>query len=125
MNPNPKPSPRDEEIDAFLRRNYRDTTPEFEKRWVDLKRQLRSEPAVRRPAPWLWWLGALTVGATAVALLVTAPRRSPPLTPDSGPSPALAELFAMDTVLSRGTALLDGENRDALLHLPTQPKLQN
>jgi hypothetical protein len=37
-------------------------------------------------------------------------------------SPALAELFPMDAVLGRATALLDAENRDALLHLPTQPQ---
>lgn len=125
MNPKLLPPPGDDEIDALLRRGYRDTTPEFEKRWVDLKRELRSAPAVRRPVPRWWWLGVLTAAAAAVALLLTVPRRSAPPTPDAGPSPALAELFAMDAVLSRGTALLDGENRDALLHLPPKAQLQN
>jgi hypothetical protein len=38
------------------------------------------------------------------------------------PSPALVELFAMNAVLDRATALLDEENRDALLHLPVRPQ---
>lgn len=124
MKPTPLPPPRDDEIAALLARRYRDTTPEFEARWVALKRELRRAPPPRR-APWLAWLGALAIGAVALALLVSRPRPTAPLAPDAGVPPALAELFAMDDVLRRGTALLDGENRDALLHLPLQPQPRN
>lgn len=118
---NPIPPPRDNELDALLARRYRDTTPEFEARWVALKRELRNAPPPRRAAPWLTWLGALTAAAVAVALLVSLPRHAAP----PAVSPALAELFAMDAVLSRGTALLDGENRDVLLHLPIKLQTPN
>jgi hypothetical protein len=123
MKPHRIPPPGDAELDALLARRYHDTTPEFEARWVALKRELRQAPA-RRRAPWLAWLGALTVGAAALVLLVSHPRHA---APPSGPevSPALAELFAMDAVLTRGTALLDGENRDALLHLSVPPQPRN
>ena len=41
MNTQHPNSPRPEDIDALLARGYRDTTPEFEGRWVALKRDLR------------------------------------------------------------------------------------
>jgi hypothetical protein len=119
MKPKPAPPPTSAELDALLARRYHDTTPEFEARWVDLKRELRTAPA-RRPGAWLAWFGAFAVGAAAFLLVVTQPR---PIAPDSAAGRDLAELFAMDSLLSRGTALLDDENRDALLHLPLpQPR---
>ena len=108
----------------MLARRYHDTTPEFEARWVALKRELRNPPVSRR-TPWLVWLSALTVGAAALALLVSQPRHDAPGALDAGVPPAFAELFAMDAVLTRGTALLDGENRDALLHLPVESQTRN
>jgi len=124
--PDPK-SPRDQDIDALLARRYRDTSPEFEARWVALKRELRNVP-VRRHG-WTWsgrnsWVVLSGVAAALVMVLILATwRRETPL-PVAGAevSPALAELFAMDAVLGRATALLDAENRDALLHLPSQPQ---
>lgn len=115
---------RDDEIDALLARRYRDTTPEFEARWVALKRDLRQTP-VRRRWSWAGWTTWIALGSAVAAVLVVASfdlRRAPP--PRTEPSPALAELFAMESVLSRGSALLDAENRDALLHLPASAPAQ-
>ena len=113
----PRDPIRDEEIDGLLARRYRDTTPEFEARWVALKRTLRLAPARRR---WSWsrwtpWVALGTAAAAAVFAISLNLRTSPRI---SEPSTALAELFAMESVLSRGSVLLDAENRDALLHLP-------
>lgn len=117
----PQP-PRDDEIDALLARRYRDTSPEFEARWVALKRDLRQAPRSRSFAwfdGWTRWF-ALSGALAAVALTVTVWRKPSPVGTQAEVSPALAELFAMDAVLGRATVLLDAENRDALLHLPTQ-----
>ncbi|MBL9213232.1 MAG: hypothetical protein JNL92_22405 [Opitutaceae bacterium] len=120
----PRKPIRDDEIDTLLARRYRDTTPEFEARWVALRRDLRQTPVRRR---WSWSGGTawIALGAAVAALLVVASfdlRRVPP--PAIEPSPALAELFAMESVLSRGSALLDAENREALLHLPAPAPAQ-
>ncbi|MDD3178829.1 MAG: hypothetical protein PHQ04_00610 [Opitutaceae bacterium] len=119
MKPAERIPPSEEDIDRLLASRFKDTTPEFERRWVDLKRQLRTAPPSR---PWFaWprlapWFGVAVAGAAAVWLLVLQ-RPAPPAVPTQ-PSPALAELFAMDEVLARAMPLLDAENRDALLHLP-------
>jgi hypothetical protein len=124
MNP-PRPTPpRDEDIDALLARRYRDTTPEFEARWVELKRDLRQRPMRRHPLTWLSWNRWVLLGGVAavmVALTVaTRWRETPSTVALDTPSPALVELFAMDAVLGHATALLDAENREALLFLPAQ-----
>ena len=113
----PRKPIREDAIDALLARRYRDTTPEFEARWVALKRELRQEPARRRPV-WSGWTAWLALGTVAAALVlaVTVTRR--PVLPPAELSPALADLFAMEAVLNRGAALLDVESREALLHLP-------
>ncbi|MBI5689814.1 MAG: hypothetical protein HZC55_06915 [Verrucomicrobia bacterium] len=125
MKPNENTPPRDDEIEALLARRYRDTSPEFEARWVALKRELRQAPARPRPSwfeGWNRWL-ALGGALAAVVLTVAVWRRPAPVRENvpAEVSPALAELFAMDAVLGRGTALLDAENRDALLNLPVRP----
>jgi len=115
---NPPDANRDENIDALLARRYRDTTPEFEARWVALKRDLRPTP-VRRRWSWSGWSAWMAIGAAAAAIVLVASltlHTDPP--PTAELSPALAELFTMEAVLSRGSALLDPENREALLHLP-------
>lgn len=112
--------PDDREIDALLARRYRDTSPEFEARWVALKRDLRTAPPPRRFSwlhGWLQW-SALGGAVAAVILTVAVWRKPRPVELPADVSPALAELFAMDAVLGRATVLLDAENRDALLHLP-------
>jgi hypothetical protein len=124
--PNPK-LPRDQEIDALLARRYRDTSPGFEARWVGLKRDLRNAPVRRRWwtfSGWNSWVALSGVAAALVLVLALTTVRRETVSPVAAGevSPALAELFAMDAVLGRATALLDAENRDALLHLPTQPQ---
>jgi len=126
MNAHRTQPPSDNEIDALLARRYRDTSPEFEARWVALKRDLRTAP---RSRPFAWFEGwtrwvALSGALAAVALTVTVWRKPVPTAGPTEVSPALAELFAMDAVLGRATVLLDAENRDALLNLPasSQPR---
>jgi hypothetical protein len=122
------PTPDDGQIDRLLARRYRDTTPEFEARWVALKRDLRQRPSrrARFAFPWRFagWFGV--VGASAALALVLHFNRPSTVAPDGlEPSPQLAELFAMDAVLGQAVPLLDEENRTALLNLPanSQPKL--
>jgi hypothetical protein len=111
---------RDEDLDALLARRYRDTTPEFEARWVALKRDLRQSP-VRRRLPWSGWIPWLALGGAAAAFALVASFTLRPVPPaEAELSPALAELFTMDSVLSRGSVLLETETREALLHLPAQ-----
>ena len=124
MNTHPEQSPRDDEVDRLLARRYCETSPEFEARWVALKRELRQAPSRRRWAL-LSWSRWLAVGTLAAALVVAvATWRQPGAGRQSAPevSPALAELFAMDAVLGRATVLLDPENREALLNLPVKPQ---
>jgi hypothetical protein len=115
---------RPEEIDALLARRYRDTTPEFDARWVALKRDLRQTP-VRRRWSWSGWTSWIAIGtvAAAAALVTSFNLRTSPHVNE--PSPALAELFAMESVLSRGSVLLDAENRAALLNLPASTPAQS
>lgn len=125
MNQDPQSPRGDDPVDRLLARRYRDTSTEFEARWVALKRDLRQAPAARRwrwPAwPALAWLGA--VGAAAWLILAVIQPRSPEPIP-AGPevSPQLAELFALEAVLEQAAPLLDEENRTALLHLPAAEK---
>lgn len=124
MNPDPRSTPSDADVDRLLARRYRDTSPEFEARWVALKRELRQTPAARPRLFTVWrltgWLGAAGAlgAAAAIAFVVYAAR--PPASPPAaaGLSPQLTELLAMDAVLGRALPLLDEENRTALLHLP-------
>jgi len=127
MNPNRPIPPRDDEIDALLARQYRDTTPEFEARWVDLKRELRTASAGRRRPSWAVWLGLLATGSIVAVVLMTSTIRPPKAPPGltMAEMPVMAELLAMDEVLGQGRVLLDGENRDALLHLSAQSQPAN
>jgi hypothetical protein len=115
------PIPDDGEIDRLLARGYRDTSSEFEARWVDLKRELRQATVSRTRLLPAWrltgWLGALGAAA-AVAFVVYSARPPAPAPSTPGLSPQLAELFAMNAVLDRALPLLDENNRTALLHLP-------
>ena len=121
MKASPSLPPDDAETDRLLARRYRDTSPEFEARWVALKRDLRSAAAPRRwrwPAwPALGLIGALGAAALLV-LVVIQPRSVEPVAAGPELSPQLAELFAMEAVLAPAAPLLDQANRTALLHMP-------
>lgn len=111
----PLPSlPSDDELNALLARRYRDTSPEFEARWVSLKRDLRQTRAPRRFSQWrlAGWLG-VAVAAAACGLFFTHPS-VPPMTELT---PQVRELLALDAALARAQPLLDAETRTALLHL--------
>lgn len=114
MNAPLHPPPSDAELDALLARRYRDTSPEFEARWVSLKRDLRQAPAARRLPVWrlAGWLGA-AAAAAVVGLFLSRPAvpPAPELTPQ------VRELLALDAALARAQPLLDAETRTALLHL--------
>lgn len=117
-------SPSDNDLNALLRSRLRNTTPEFEARWVDFRRRLRTTPASRHPIPaWTAWLGIMSAGVTMAAIfLALHPWRAAPPPPASPAfSSALDELFTMNAALEPATALLDRENRDALLNLPVNP----
>lgn len=112
----------DHDLDALLGSRMRDTTPEFEARWVAFKRRLRTEPPGRHAVPaWAAWLGLMSAGVTLVAILLALHPWRPAPPPGRNLAPDLDELLTMDSVLQSATALLDPENRDALLNLPAPP----
>lgn len=106
--------PADDELDTLLARRYRDTSPEFEARWVALKRDLRQAPAPRPFPGWrlAGWLGAAAAVAAFVFLFT---RPAVPSAPEL--TPQMRELLALDAALARAQPLLDEETRTALLHL--------
>ncbi len=108
------PRPSDDELDALLARRYRDTSPEFEARWIDLKRALRQTPVSRRFPGWrrAGWFGA-AAAAAVFTLFFTRP--AAPSAPEL--TPQVRELLALDAALARAQPLLDEETRTALLHL--------
>lgn len=116
-------TPSDDETDRLLASRFKATTPEFDARWVELKRTLRQAPPRRGPlwgAPfWSVVLGS-GVAVAAVLLVLRAPSRAPTAIPA-----VLEELWAMNEVLSDGTALLDAENRAELLYLSTAASTQS
>jgi len=122
MKTNIPSAPEEAKINRLLCRRYRETSSEFEQRWVDLKRELRQQPP--RNSGWFpsrklaGWLGVL--GAAAAIALVVHTSRTPVSTPavDMELSPQLTELLAMDQLLGQALPLLDAENRAALLNLP-------
>jgi hypothetical protein len=117
--PYPSP-PADTTLDRLLARGYRDTTPAFEARWTQLKRDLRAAPARPRRA-WTWpGLGWLVPLAAAAAVLLWVRPAAPPHDATLAPA-ALAELWHLDELLGPALALLNDENRAAVLHLPTAP----
>lgn len=109
-------TPEDRELDALLGSRLKNTTPEFDARWAELSRQLGA-PAPRRMV-WLRpWASAALAAAAAVAVVWWVGRPGG-AAPGRAHTEVLEDMAAMDAVLARGTALLDGENRAELLNLP-------
>jgi hypothetical protein len=129
MKSSPHLTPEDHELEQLLARRYRETSPEFEARWVDLKRVLRQTP--KSPGwhfqPWRYagWLGGLGIAAAIVMVVQLSRPPSPHPSSATTLTPQLAELFAMDAALSPALPLLDEENRTVLLHLPAAGQPQN
>lgn len=116
----PRRPPDELELDQLLASRFKDTSPAFETRWRDLKRELREAPPPA--ARWgggrvLPWLGVAAGLAAAWVLLL---HRPPAPVASEGIPPGLAELFEWDASLAAAAPLLDAENRDALLHLPIE-----
>lgn len=122
MKPAPRPAPSDDELDRLLARRYRDTSPEFEARWVVLKRELRQTPPARARLLPAWrltgWFGAVGAlgAAAAIAFVMYSARPATSSSPEL--TPQVSELLALDETLGRALPLLDEETRTALLHLP-------
>ena len=122
MNSDDSRPPSDADLDRLLGSKLRRTSPEFEQRW----RELRGELAGTRPrarASWLHWLlwpGLPTLAAASLAVVLVL-RQNPPAPAAPGPV-TFEELIALDAALQPARSLLVAENRDALLHLPAQPR---
>ena len=122
MNTSPRREPTDAELDRLLASRLQHTSPEFELRWRELRGELAGGTSSPRKFTrrWLPWLGLATAGLGTVALVVVflqpAPRRPADLA-------VFEELIAMDAALAPARPLLDPENRDALLHLPSATSL--
>jgi hypothetical protein len=116
----PLPPHRDDDIDRLLARQYRDTSPEFEARWTELKRGFRQTPRRTGTARFAWPIASLAGLAALVALVVAVfrPEPAPPVPQFLNPSAEMSQVLAMDEVLRLALPLLDDENRLALLHLP-------
>lgn len=116
----PRRPPDEPELDQLLASRFKDTSPAFEARWRELRRELRKAPP---PATWwgawrvLPWLGVAAGLAAAWALLLHRPAAP---AAGEGLPPELAELFEWDASLAAAVPLLDAENRDALLNLPVE-----
>lgn len=129
----PRRSPTEDELDQLLASRIQDTTPEFERRWVDLQRDLRlATAAAPRGRRWSWthgWGGALVAlgGLAAITLLLTRPAPVPSRVVETTPpfSAAFVELMELNEVLDQALPLIDAENRDALLYLPVDPASQS
>ena len=122
MNSDDSRPPSDADLDRLLGSQLRRTSPEFEQRW----RALRGELAGPRPRAltawlrWLLWPGLPTLAAASLAVVLVL-RQSPPVPAAPGPV-TFEELIALDAALQPARSLLVAENRDALLHLPAQPR---
>ena len=118
MNKN-RMTPDEGETDRLLESRMTGTTPEFEARWIDLKRELRLNKHLhRRLFAWRGaWIGAVLGGAAAAVVLLFRSHVQPP--PPSF-SPTFVELYEMNDVLNRALPLVDAENRDELLNLPAK-----
>jgi hypothetical protein len=122
MNSDDSRPPSDADLDRLLGSKLRRTSPEFEQRWRELRNQL---PGIR-PRPrtswlrWFLWPGLPTLAAASLAVVLVL-RQPPP--PPAAPGPlTFEELIALDAALQPARSLLVAENRDALLHLPAQPR---
>lgn len=115
-----------------LKAGLRETSPEFEARWVALKRDWRRAPhhvpARTRAAAWAGWLG-LPLGALAVwsLLVVFGPARpagQERTMAAAGATPqAISELLELNGALTEGLVLADADVLETLDLLSQQEDL--
>ena len=124
MKPKHAQPPSEAEIDRLLSSQLRRTSPEFEMRWREIRTQWteKNQRSRRLVWPrWLLWPGLATAGIAA-ALVVFGLREPAP--PAVAPGPvSFEELLALDAALAPAAALLNPENREALIHLPAEANL--
>lgn len=122
MNPPSHFEPDDPE--KLLRTGLRETTPEFEKRWADLKRELRQEPAPRpafaglRQFILLTTAGAMAVVAIMLFVKQPGPARLEKLTISPTTITGYGELLDLDSALRGALPLTNTENLEVLQNLP-------
>ena len=119
MSPHDRDPLSDDQLDALLARRFRDTTPEFEARWSDLRRGLRTAQSPRRATPsWAAWLGMVSAATAMAAILFALHPWRPAPAPAAALPPDVDTLLTMDAVLETAVPLLNTDDRDALLNLP-------
>lgn len=124
MKTTPRPPPSDSELDQLLRSQLTRTSPEFERRWRELRNGFVTEKrAFTWWRPWLIWPGLAVAAAAVMALTVIMAQRDLPAVAATAPTVAFEELFAWDSALAAATPLLTPENREALLNLPAPANL--
>lgn len=122
MNSENSRPPTDADLDRLLGSKLRRTSPEFEQRWRDLRGELAGSRPPARGGGWRWllWPGLPTLAVASLAVVLVL-RPKPPSPAAPGPV-SFEELIALDAALQPARSLLVAENRDALLHLPAQPR---
>jgi hypothetical protein len=122
MNSGNSRPPSAADLDRLLGSKLRRTSPGFEQRWRELRGELAGTRPLRRAA-WLrrlLWPGLPAFAAAALAVVLVLRDRPP--APAAPGSVTFEELIALDAALQPARSLLVAENRDALLHLPAQPR---
>lgn len=118
----------DERIDALLSGRLAETSPEFERAWIQMKNQLVKGVGVHetRLSAWrrLWPVWSAAVGAAAVAIvLINQSSHVPePELEIVRTGPPIEELFAMDDVLEPASGLLDTDALEAVAKMPLPKK---
>jgi len=99
----------------------RDTTPDFERRWTELKRRLRTEPVHRRHLYGArWWWTILPLGAALVILaLVLRPHYPADKALPADEVTAFADLLELDAQLRDAVPLANLDTTETLLLIPT------
>lgn len=118
--PDSQSDPNDPE--RLLHTRLRRTTPEFERRFDDLRRQLAQEPNPRDPSwPWTSWVAqwrfigaAVIMAAFVVGYISFQTTRCAPSS-----DATFGELLALNDTLESAMPLTDTETRTAVLLLPT------
>lgn len=107
----------EDDPEALLRSRIRDTSPDFERRWTDLKRTLRRPPPTPVGYQNYTWLKYIASAAGVALLLILTMTLHPP--PSAQPPPHdYPTLLEFDAELRDGLPLADPEVREVVLQMP-------